>query len=294
MSSSISIYIIIIIVIYSSSRAWATLPRQGLARKGDLGPTYLHYERHRNRTCPAGLFGAAEQKARGSKKDPDAIILRSKHLARQDSLISAAHKARNYKPKLGIVVATPPECVRPLSFSRAALGYDSGGVVVVVTTIAPDGSSYHTVGYHLAMARPDELDRLLRPNPRAPRIACWAKPMVLRSARCPGANASVGCAVDGVGEDRVLKGDVVGYNGGGQVVAHPLEKAKHAVEVVAGILGDHLHEAHRPSIRQGGGEEREYMCEWPFGGAAAAAAARIYCYLKRAKHFGRDQLKVVL
>mmetsp|Transcript_13451 Transcript_13451/g.33774 ORF Transcript_13451/g.33774 Transcript_13451/m.33774 type:complete len:205 (-) Transcript_13451:202-816(-) len=90
------------------------------------------------------------------------------------------------------------------------------------------------------VARPDELDGLLGADSRTPRVAGRPEPVVLRGAGGPGAHAGVGCAVDRVGEDLVPEVDVVGDDGGGEVLVHPLAGVEHHRDLVVAVPGHHL------------------------------------------------------
>mmetsp|Transcript_53132 Transcript_53132/g.108354 ORF Transcript_53132/g.108354 Transcript_53132/m.108354 type:complete len:212 (-) Transcript_53132:1209-1844(-) len=75
----------------------------------------------------------------------------------------------------------------------------------------------------LAVAAPRQLDRLLRPDPRRPGVAGRAEPVVLGGASGASAEAAVGGAVDGVGEERLLEARVVRHNRRCEVLFQALE-----------------------------------------------------------------------
>ena len=68
------------------------------------------------------------------------------------------------------------------------------------------------------MVGPDDLDRLVSPDAGSSRVAAWAEPVVLGGAGGPRSDAIVGGPVDGGAEDLVLELDVVGDDGGCQMV----------------------------------------------------------------------------
>jgi len=90
------------------------------------------------------------------------------------------------------------------------------------------------------VARPHELDGLGGANTCAAGIARGAEPVVLGGASGAGADANVGGAVDSVANAVVDKVNVVGDNGGGQMVRHALAALNDVGESRIRERGNHL------------------------------------------------------
>mmetsp|Transcript_19793 Transcript_19793/g.41168 ORF Transcript_19793/g.41168 Transcript_19793/m.41168 type:complete len:289 (-) Transcript_19793:188-1054(-) len=88
--------------------------------------------------------------------------------------------------------------------------------------------------YDLPVARPHQLDGVLGADARPTRVARGAKPVVLRRARGPRLEASVGGPVHRAAEHLVLEAGVVGDDGRGEVVGHALAGLQD--ELQAGVV----------------------------------------------------------
>mmetsp|Transcript_43423 Transcript_43423/g.72371 ORF Transcript_43423/g.72371 Transcript_43423/m.72371 type:complete len:303 (+) Transcript_43423:84-992(+) len=90
------------------------------------------------------------------------------------------------------------------------------------------------------MARPHHLDCLGSADTRPAGVPCGPEPVVLGGPRRARPPAHVGGAIHRAAQDLVLEGDVVGDDGGGEVVVHALARLQHQVDLRVQVVSHHL------------------------------------------------------